>query len=117
MLTKERISYSLRIRSNNRVNLEKIRDELQPDFNLELIDISDGDFKSMLRISDLNKDHSGEKLISVISPYGFTNKEINLFISYTTERDISGFSFSQKMVEIIARTQCSVDFSLIFIED
>lgn len=112
------MKFSLRIFDDNRECLEDLINNLRYNYRTEIIDVSTNEFefKFMLIIDDLQQSLEIDNLIKLIQSNNSLNRLVNLFVSYSSETDIAGFSFTQPMIDIISNTKCSVDVSLIFID-
>lgn len=116
MAINQGVKFSLRIYDEKRENLEELINSLNSNFTTEIIEIRNKTkFRFMLMIEDLQQSSSIKELIMLLEANNYLYKLINLFVSFSSESDMTGFSFSQPMIDIISHTRCSVDISLIFI--
>lgn len=116
MQLKEVLKLSLRVYESKKENLDILMIKLGSDFETEIVEVDNlSAFKYVLIISDLDRCKNIDELLRNLEFQESVGSHINLFVSFSSEDDITGFSFTKPMIEIISRTKCSVDVSLIFI--
>ncbi|MFT6844333.1 MAG: hypothetical protein ACJAUV_000507 [Flavobacteriales bacterium] len=111
----DEIHFSLRLMNVNKDIYNRITHYLNDQFQVEIGSSSkDNNFSTVL-ISDIDMTDDYSRLIEALNKCSIKRERINLFISMTTEYDMSGFTMPKKVSDLFIEIGGSIDFSIIVI--
>lgn len=107
--------YSIRVlnvKSNFTEDL--IRELSKHQIGSNLFKNSNGSYNIVIEITE--EIDKTEKIIKALEQFGIESDNINLFISFTTNNEVSGFTVSKQIVELIKKYFDSIDVSIVFLD-
>jgi hypothetical protein len=114
--TIDEIAYSLRVMNITFDTCTQIKSELEPVFQCEISSLST-DSLGLILIENIEQYSNYSKLIATLSKYKINNNQLNIFIAFTTQSDISGFTVSKKVTDFYLKIGGSIDISIITINE
>ncbi|HRO76240.1 MAG TPA: hypothetical protein PLP27_08855 [Crocinitomicaceae bacterium] len=111
----DEIHFSLRLTNVNEDIYNRIVHYLDGQFQVEIGSSSKDNNFLIVLISDIDIADDYSELIAALNNCSVTREQINLFISMTTEYDMSGFTVPKKIADLFIEIGGTIDFSIIVI--
>lgn len=108
----DEMEYSLRMMNIDQNICKQIKNELNDIFQNEIINSEDTN-NGLILFENIDDYVDYSKIIEVIDKYKINKNQLNIFIAFTTQCDISGFTVLQKISDLHYKIGGSIDFSII----
>lgn len=111
----DEVCFSLRLMNVDKNICGQIRNSLDELFQIEVLYPYDFKEYGLILIENIDDYLDYSQIIDVIRVFDIKDNQINIYISMTTEYDMSGFRLPENISSLFVRVGGTIDFSMIVI--